>query len=135
MSTASETNVLSGLNADEQLRHKGELIYPNLFLSLAREHVTYYILHAKGPGKTRIDCHFLFEPHEIELTDFDPSDAVDFWHLVNRQDWAICERVQQGVVWLQGMGHLLGCPELWSNCYPCLPTILLPMYPDRTRPQ
>jgi Rieske 2Fe-2S family protein len=86
-----------GLNADEQLRHKGELVYPNLFLSLAREHVTYYILQAKGPGKTRIDCHFLFEPHEIELMDFDPSDAVDFWHLVNRQDWAICERVQQGI--------------------------------------
>jgi Rieske 2Fe-2S family protein len=28
---------------------------------------------------------------------FDPSDAVDFWRLVNRQDWAICERVQQGM--------------------------------------
>ena len=28
---------------------------------------------------------------------FDPSDAVDFWHLVNQQDWAICERVQKGM--------------------------------------
>jgi Rieske 2Fe-2S family protein len=28
---------------------------------------------------------------------FDPSDAVDFWHKVNCQDWAICERVQQGM--------------------------------------
>jgi Rieske 2Fe-2S family protein len=24
-------------------------------------------------------------------------DAVEFWDLVNRQDWAICERVQKGV--------------------------------------
>ena len=29
--------------------------------------------------------------------DFDPTDAVDFWHLVNRQDWSICENVQSGI--------------------------------------
>ena len=29
--------------------------------------------------------------------DFDPSDAVSFWDLVNRQDWQICERVQDGM--------------------------------------
>jgi Rieske 2Fe-2S family protein len=86
-----------GLSADEQVLHKGELVYPNLFLSLAREHVTYYILRAVGPGRTIVDCHFLFEPYEMDKPDFDPSDAVDFWHLVNRQDWAICERVQQGM--------------------------------------
>jgi glycine betaine catabolism A len=86
-----------GLDEDEQVRHKGELVYPNLFISLAREHVTFYVLKAKSADKTLIDCHFLFEPHEMKKPDFDPSDAVDFWHLVNRQDWAICERVQQGM--------------------------------------
>jgi Rieske 2Fe-2S family protein len=29
--------------------------------------------------------------------DFDPTDAVEFWDLVNRQDWAICESVQRGM--------------------------------------
>jgi len=29
----------------------------------------------------------------------------------------------------QGMGHLLGCPGLSSNCHPCLPTFLLPISP------
>ncbi len=86
-----------GLNEDEQVRHKGELVYPNLFLSLAREHVAYYILKAVGAGKTVIDCHILFEPYEIDKADFDPADVVDFWHLVNQQDWAICQRVQQGM--------------------------------------
>ena len=33
----------------------------------------------------------------MERDDFDPSDAVDFWHLTNEQDWAICERAQKGV--------------------------------------
>jgi Rieske 2Fe-2S family protein len=81
----------------EKERHKGDLIYPNLFLSLASDHVAAFILHAEGPAKTRIDCHFLFSQDEINLDNFDPSDAVDFWHLVNRQDWSICERVQTGM--------------------------------------
>ena len=86
-----------GLSEDEQVLHKGELVYPNLFMSLAREHVTFYILKATSPGRTIIDCHFLFEPYEMDKEEFDPSDVVDFWHLVNQQDWAICERVQQGM--------------------------------------
>jgi len=86
-----------GLDEDEQTRHKGELLYPNVFLSLAREHVAVFILKAIGPDLTHLDCHFLFEPYEMEKPDFDPSDAVDFWDLVNKQDWAICERVQQGM--------------------------------------
>ena len=85
------------LDVFEKERHKGDLIYPNLFLSLAADHVAVFILHAEGPKKTRVDCHFLFAQNEINRVDFDPSDAVDFWHLVNRQDWTICERVQIGM--------------------------------------
>ena len=33
----------------------------------------------------------------FRLTDFDPDDASEFWHLVNKQDWDICERVQKGM--------------------------------------
>ena len=85
------------LNADEQERHKGELLYPNIFMSLAREHIVAFVLHPISAGHTVIECYFLFEAFEMEKPDFDPSDAVDFWHLVNRQDWGICERVQQGM--------------------------------------
>jgi Rieske 2Fe-2S family protein len=94
-----------GLNADEQVRHKGELVYPNLFLSVACDHVAAFLLQPRGAELTDITCHFLFETHEIEKPSFDPSDAVDFWDLVNRQDWAVCEGVQQGIrsrVHLQG---------------------------------
>jgi Rieske 2Fe-2S family protein len=28
---------------------------------------------------------------------FDPAGVVDFWDLVNRQDWGICESVQRGM--------------------------------------
>jgi Rieske 2Fe-2S family protein len=86
-----------GLNADEQVRHKGELLYPNLFLSLACDHVAVFILRPRSPTRTDIVCHFLFEPFELAKADFDPGDAVEFWDLVNRQDWSICESVQQGI--------------------------------------
>ena len=86
-----------GLDADEQVRHKGELVYPNLFLSAACDHVAAFILQPKGAERTEITCHFLFETHEISKPGFDPSDAVKFWDLVNGQDWAICEGVQNGI--------------------------------------
>ncbi len=86
-----------GLSPDEQTHHKGDLLYPNLFLSFAKDHVAVFILTPLSAGRTRIDCHFLFETFEIEKPDFDDSDAFDFWHLVNQQDWHICERVQQGM--------------------------------------
>jgi Rieske 2Fe-2S family protein len=85
------------LNADERVRHKGELAYPNLFISLACDHVAAFILQPRSATRTDIVCHFLFEPFELAKSDFDPSDTVEFWDIVNRQDWAICESVQQGI--------------------------------------
>jgi Rieske 2Fe-2S family protein len=86
-----------GLNEDERTRHKGEVIYPNLFVSLACDHVAAFILAPRGPERTDITCHFLFEPEAIAAADFDPSDTVEFWDITNRQDWHICESVQRGM--------------------------------------
>jgi len=86
-----------GLDEDEKVRHKGELIYPNFMLSLAADHVAAFLLWPKSAQETRITCHFLFHPDEIQKPGFAPEDAIEFWDLVNRQDWAICKRVQQGL--------------------------------------
>lgn len=86
-----------GLNKAEQDRHFGELIYPNMMLSMSMDHAAVNILRPTGPEHTEVDCLFLFHPDAVEQPDFDPSDAVDFWGLVNRQDWSICERVQRGM--------------------------------------
>jgi Rieske 2Fe-2S family protein len=85
-----------GLDEDEKVRHKGELIYPNMMLSLSCDHATAFTLWPKGPKRTTIVCDFLFHPMEMEKKEFDPRDAVEFWDLINRQDWEICKRVQQG---------------------------------------
>ncbi|MGH2594485.1 MAG: aromatic ring-hydroxylating oxygenase subunit alpha [Actinomycetota bacterium] len=86
-----------GLSEAERVRHKGELIYPNLMLSLSADHVAAFTLWPWDAGHTRVDCDFLFHPDEIAKPGFDPADAVDFWDLVNRQDWQICESVQKGM--------------------------------------
>jgi len=96
-SGTTDRRMFPGLNEDEQQRHKGDLLYPNLFISAASDHVAVFVLRAQSANLTHIDCYFLFETYEMEQPGFDCADAVDFWHLVNRQDWAICERVQQGV--------------------------------------
>jgi Rieske 2Fe-2S family protein len=85
-----------GLNEDEKVRHKAELIYPNLMLSLACDHAAAFTLWPRNAAHTTVQCEFLFHPDEMKKPGFDGSDAVDFWDLVNRQDWAICKRVQQG---------------------------------------
>ena len=66
-------------------------------LSLSADHVAAFYIQPHGPDRTTILCEFLFHPAEIARPGFDSSDAVDFWELVNRQDWAICESVQRGM--------------------------------------
>ena len=92
----SDRQPFAALDADERIRHKGELVYPNLLLSLSAEHVAVFRLEPHGPASTTVVCDLLFHPDEMVRDTFDPSDAGDLWDLVNRQDWAICESVQRG---------------------------------------
>jgi Rieske 2Fe-2S family protein len=86
-----------GLDDDEKVRHKGELIYPNFLLSLAADHVAAFTVWPRGPAETTVVCDFLFHPDEMAKPSFDATDAVEFWDLVNGQDWAICESLQRGM--------------------------------------
>jgi len=98
--TASGTSTRApfpGLSDAEKTHHKGEVAYPNLLLSLAAEHVAAFVLWPVAPDLTRIACDFLFHRSEVDKPDFDPRDVVDFWDIVNRQDWTVCEGVQLGM--------------------------------------
>ncbi len=86
-----------GLAESDVARHRGELILPNLMLSLSADHVAAFTLWPHDAGHTTVLCDFLFHPAEIARDDFDPRDAVEFWDLVNRQDWSVCEQVQDGM--------------------------------------
>ena len=86
-----------GLSQTERRRHKGELVLPNLMLSLSADHVVAFTVWPHAAGATTVACDFLFHPDEMARPEFDPMDAVRFWDLVNKQDWAICELVHDGM--------------------------------------
>jgi glycine betaine catabolism A len=85
------------LDEAERVRHKGELVYPNLLLSLSADHVAAFVLTPLAVDRTNVVCDLLFAPEEAARPDFDASDAADLWDLVNEQDWAVCESVQRGM--------------------------------------
>ncbi|HEY5559434.1 MAG TPA: aromatic ring-hydroxylating dioxygenase subunit alpha [Steroidobacteraceae bacterium] len=98
--TASGTSTRApfpGLSEAERTRHKGEIVYPNLLLSAAAEHVAAFMIWPKEPERTLVACEFLFHESEVKKPGFDPGDVVDFWDVVNRQDWRVCEGVQAGM--------------------------------------
>jgi glycine betaine catabolism A len=86
-----------GLSEAQRTRHFGELVLPNLMMSLSADHVAAFTVWPESAGRTTVVCDFLFHPDEMAKPDFDPGDAVTFWDMVNRQDWLICERVQDGM--------------------------------------
>jgi Rieske 2Fe-2S family protein len=72
------------------------VLKPNVFLNLHPDYVVIHRMRPLGADRTRIVCEWLFDREVVAAADFDPSDAVDFWDLVNRQDWEVCELAQQG---------------------------------------
>ncbi len=72
-------------------------IFPNLLLGLHPDFVMVHRLWPQSPNRTYVICEWLFEPQTIAQPGFDPSDAVEFWDMTNRQDWEICELTQLGV--------------------------------------
>jgi Rieske 2Fe-2S family protein len=85
----SRGRMLSG--ADPRVvRYLG--LFPNLLISAHPDYVLTHRLSPVAPGRTRVECQWLFPPGVA-----DPSYAVGFWDLTNRQDWAACESVQRGL--------------------------------------
>jgi glycine betaine catabolism A len=72
-------------------------IFPNTLLSLHPDYVMVHQLWPVSPERTLIFCDWLFHPEAFEREDFKPGDAIEFWDMVNRQDWHVCELSQQGI--------------------------------------
>ena len=81
------------------------MLFPNVLLSLHPDYVMTHLLTPLGPGRTRVRCAWSFSPEDLARPGFDPSFAVDFWDLTNRQDFSACESVQRGLAsehWVPG---------------------------------
>jgi len=72
-------------------------IFPNMLLSLHPDYVMVHQLCPLSPERTLILCDWFFHPEAFTHSDFVPDDAIEFWDMVNRQDWHVCELSQQGI--------------------------------------
>ena len=72
-------------------------VLPNLWISLHPDYVMTHTVWPLDHERTRVVCEWLFHSDAMSTDPFDPSDAIDFWDLVNRQDWEACRRVQRGI--------------------------------------
>ena len=72
-------------------------IFPNMLMSLHPDYVMVHQLEPQSPERTLILCDWFFHPDAFNRVDFRPDDAIEFWDMVNRQDWHVCELSQQGI--------------------------------------
>jgi Rieske 2Fe-2S family protein len=72
-------------------------VLPNVLVSLHPDYVMTHRLVPLAPDRTHIECGWAFAPEAVARPGFDPGYAVEFWDLINLQDWAACESVQRGL--------------------------------------
>jgi len=72
-------------------------LFPNMLLSLHPDYVMAHTLWPLAIDRTHIVCEWFFDPVTMARPGFDPSDAIEFWDLTNRQDWRVCELSQLGI--------------------------------------
>jgi Rieske 2Fe-2S family protein len=88
---------IAGLSAHELRTVMYIVGFPNLLVSLHPDYVMTHLMTPLAADRTHVVCAWAFPRAAAELPGFDPSYAVDFWDLTNRQDWAACESVQRGL--------------------------------------
>jgi Rieske 2Fe-2S family protein len=74
-------------------------IFPNVLLSPHPDFVLYHRIRSLAVDRTLTDCYFLLHPSVISQPELMKrfQSAVEFWDLTNRQDWQVCEQMQQGL--------------------------------------
>lgn len=85
------------LAPDDYRMYYGTYQFPNLMLNLHPDAGMSYIALPKGPAHTTVVSEYLFRPETIADPAFQPGPVVEFWDLISKQDWQVCERAQTGV--------------------------------------
>ena len=75
----------------------GHLIWPNLLLSYHPDYVHTQRIVPTGPKATHMVYEWLFDAETMAMPDFDPTDTVELWDVVNQQDFGVCILAQRGL--------------------------------------
>ncbi len=99
MTTTGHTSrpPIGRLGGEELERVYYYTLFPTMLISLHPDYVMTHRIRPIGPARTEVVCDWLFAPSTMARPDFDPTDAFDFWHLTNQQDWHVSELSQLGI--------------------------------------
>jgi Rieske 2Fe-2S family protein len=89
--------LVGDLSGDDLHRAFYYSLFPNMMLSMHPDYVVSYMVWPVAPTQTHIVSDWMFHPDAMQHPEFDPTGAIEFWDVTNRQDWAICEQSQLGV--------------------------------------
>lgn len=89
--------VSPSLGGDDRRRAYYYTLMPNWMLSVHPDYVNYYLLTPIGVDHTIVESEWMFNADNEGNPAFNPSDAIGFWDVTNRQDWDIVERGQLGI--------------------------------------
>jgi Rieske 2Fe-2S family protein len=87
---------MTGITPLDERRIYYYVVWPTMFLSIHPDYLLVHWLEPGGVDATKVRCEWLFEPGTMAAPTFDPTEAVEFWDLTNRQDWHVCELQQRG---------------------------------------
>ncbi len=88
---------LPGLDGEQCRRVYYYALLPTMLLNPHPDYVVTFLISPIAPDRTDITCYWLMHPDETARPGFDPSDAVEFWDLTNRQDWALSDLAHAGI--------------------------------------
>ena len=94
---ADEPPPVRGPQRHREEDHFGHLIWPNLLLSYHPDYVHTQRIVPTGPKATHMVYEWLFDAETMAMPDFDPTDTVELWDVVNQQDFGVCILAQRGL--------------------------------------
>ena len=95
---------LDGMTEDDHKKVYYFVVWPNLLISLHPDYLMTHRVVPLAPDRTYIVCEWFFDAEDMAKPAFDPTDAIEFWDLTNRQDWEVCELQQRGTASRAYMG-------------------------------
>lgn len=88
---------LGDLSGDRLNRVEYFTVFPSMLLSLHPDYVLIHRIERLAVDRTRVVCDWLFHPTAMAAADFDPSGAIEFWNMTNKQDWEVSRLSQLGI--------------------------------------
>jgi glycine betaine catabolism A len=87
---------LPELTIEQQRQVAYYTICPTMFISPHPDYVMVHRLNRVAVDRTDVTCEFLLPAADGDYDRDRLASASEFWDQTNRQDWEVCERVQQG---------------------------------------